>query len=143
MIALSHLIFGLAVGKILDLRIGTVMIFSVLPDIDRIFTFAYPIVRNGFTHSVLVGLGLGVIAYVISERSSTAKSALTGHLSHLSLDLLCFRGIAVLYPATGFYSVGVFSETSFLGNLSVLSVSLILIVFESYTEVLDWIKKFS
>ncbi|WP_414837156.1 metal-dependent hydrolase [Candidatus Nanohalococcus occultus] len=143
MIALTHLVFGLAVGKIFDLRIGTVMIFAVLPDIDRIFLFAYPLVRNGISHSVVLGIGITVLAYVVSQRLSTAKSSVAGYLSHLGLDLLCFRGIAVLYPATGFYSVGVFSETSFLGNLSVLSVSLMLIVFESHTEVLDWIKKFS
>lgn len=136
MIPFVHLIFGLAVGKTLDLRIGTVMIFAILPDIDQIFVFAYPIIRNGILHSLIAGSVLTFGAYLLSDRASTAKSCLTGHLSHLSLDLLCFNGITLLYPVKSFYSAGIFTETSILPNFAILSISLMALLSE------DQIKEF-
>lgn len=46
MISLTHLILGLAVAYILDKRLVTVTVFSIVPDFDITLNFLYP-----FTHA--------------------------------------------------------------------------------------------
>lgn len=130
MIAFTHLVFGVAIGKLFDLRTGTVMIFAVLSDLDQIFVFASPLVRNGVLHSVIAGVFLSTCLLLGFDRPSTAKSGFAGYISHISLDLLCINGIMALYPLKNFYSLGLTTETDLLANFSVLSFSLLLLAFQ-------------
>lgn len=143
MIGLTHIVFGLAIGKTLDLRIGTVILFAVLPDIDRIFVFASPLIRNGVTHSLIGGVFLCVCVMAGFDRSSTAKSSFVGYISHLSLDILCINGLMILYPIEKFYSLGLTTETDLVANFSALSLSTLLVVFESRDLSVSGLKNFS
>lgn len=128
MIAITHILFGVALAKLLDLRVGTVMLIAVLPDIDKLFVFAYPLVRNGVTHSLLAAAVVSLTAFLASNSISTMKSCLTAYISHISIDLFCLNGLTAAYPLKKFYSLGIFAENSLIGNFSVLSFSILLII---------------
>jgi len=103
------------------------MIFSVLPDLDRVLLFTYPLVRNGIAHSFFAATVASFIVYLVTAKKSAGKAAFLGYISHLLIDLACISKLNIFFPHPGFYSIGIFSETGTMGNFLVLSFSVMLL----------------
>ncbi|PIU61177.1 hypothetical protein COS83_04740 [archaeon CG07_land_8_20_14_0_80_38_8] len=117
---LTHVLFGLAIGEVLNLELAGVILGSVLPDFD----YLIGITHRTFTHSLLFILLISLIFYKKDKRFST--SLLIGFASHLLLDAFTTQGIMLLYPLNNFYSYNLFDSSSTAPNLLVIIFSLII-----------------
>ena len=124
MIALTHLILGLAMAYLLDKRLITTSVFAVVPDFDKTFNFLYPFVSNGILHSLLAAFIFSLLVFIYSENIESTKSSLIGYLSHLGIDSLCQPGVLLFFPYFSKISLGLATSTSFQWNLCIITISI-------------------
>ena len=145
----THLAFGFLIGLYLidffdikkqGLFLIVLLFFSVFPDIDeknsRVFKKLKPISylavivghRNIF-HTIYFPIGISIALFVVGQKL-LGLAVLIGYLSHLFLDLLSKRGIALFYPLTkkgikGFIKVGsLFENIIFIALLILIVIRL-------------------
>ena len=145
----THLAFSFLIGlyliDFLDIKkqvlfLIVLLFFSVFPDVDektsRVFKKLKPISylavifghRNIF-HTIYFPIGISIALFVADQRL-LGLAVLIGYLSHLFLDLLSKRGIALLYPLTkrgikGFIKVGsLFENIIFIALLILIVIRL-------------------
>jgi inner membrane protein len=114
----AHLLFAAAVGFILirtlriELNINSIiialltMIGGIIPDIDILFGHR-KLLHNVFASSLFALMAYMVTSFLVHETGLLIISPLysslaimLGMLSHIFLDMLTVRGVAVLYPLT-------------------------------------------
>ncbi len=84
---ITHLLVGVALSSVLKQGLITIIIGSLLPDIDLIIGLRH----RGLTHS------LWMLASLINTPLSI------GVISHIILDLLTISGCRLLYPRRDYY----------------------------------------
>lgn len=142
MIALAHLLFALSLAYLLQFPVVYAVIAAVLPDVDLLFTGAFPFAHRGILHTPVFGAFAMAVLLLATDRREVAAAYGLGHLSHLFLDTLTPAGIAWLYPLTGTaYGLGLAPahDPVLNGAVIVFSVATVL-VWRYGPEVAAWMR---
>ncbi|MFB6076819.1 MAG: metal-dependent hydrolase [Candidatus Nanohaloarchaea archaeon] len=83
MIALTHLVFGLAVTRLMALPVVWGMIGAVFPDVDLLLNFAFPFTHRGILHTPLAAGFATVLLLSATRRNGPGAALGLGYLSHL------------------------------------------------------------
>lgn len=124
MISTTHLLFGVSLAYVLEKRIVTAAIFSVVPDFDITFNFLYPFVHRGIMHSILAASVFSGLVFLYTEDQVSAESCFLGYCSSLGLDMLTSSGLPLLFPSPSSFSLGLVSAYSLEANLAIITLSL-------------------
>ncbi len=124
MISTTHLVFGISLAYILEKRLVTASVFSIVPDFDITFSFLYPFQHRGIMHSFLAAGIFSVLVYAYSEDRVSAESCFLGYSSALLLDTLTSSGVPLFFPWNHSFSLSLVSAYSLPGNLAVIVISL-------------------
>lgn len=136
MISATHVVFGLAIAYVLDKRLVTATVFSVIPDFDALFDFIYPFVHRGVMHSITAVLFFSVLAYVYSRDRESAESTAIGYSSHLAIDLLTFSGVPLFFPFYSNFALGLTGYSSLPANTAIITLSISLMFLKKHWSVL-------
>lgn len=118
------MVFALALSYVLDRRIVTASVFSLVPDFDILFKFLYPFVHRGMMHSLLAALTATGLVYLYSRDRVSAESCLLGYLvAGLGLDLLTFSGVPLFFPFHRDLALSLVSAYSIPANSAIVSLS--------------------
>ena len=135
MISLTHLIFGLGLAYVLDKRLVTASVFSIVPDFDITFNFLYPFVHRGIMHTLLAAGVFSFLVYVYTEDRISAESCFLGYAgAGLGLDLLTSSGVPLFFPFLGDFALGVTSAYSLEWNSAIIAFSLSLMFLKKHQE---------
>lgn len=105
---LTHLVFGILVGLMAELLIGSesllykflfilALVFgALLPDADYSINWLLKKLHRGVLHSLWLAIVVGFAAYYLFE--FLALPLVIGILVHLLLDSLTPQGVKLLYP---------------------------------------------
>lgn len=142
MIALTHLLFALALAYLLRFPVVYAVIAAVLPDVDLLFTGAFPFAHRGILHTPLFGAFAMAVLLLAVDRREVAAAYGIGHLSHLFLDTFAPAGIAWLYPLTdAAYGLGLAPAHDPVLNGAVIVLSLATVLVWRYgPEVWVWMQ---
>ena len=117
MIFLTHLCFALLLGlgllKLtsfsipLPIFLGTVGVSSLLPDIDtatsligsKVKVVSLFFAHRGFFHSIACMVLAAILIFCLTKNPDYAFAFLIGYGSHLAIDSLNKKGIALFWPA--------------------------------------------
>lgn len=132
MISATHVIFGLALAYVLDKRLVTATVFSVVPDFDSLFDFIYPFVHRGVMHSILAALFFTALIYIYTRDRESAESTAIGYSSHLGIDLLTFSGVPLFFPLYSNFALGVAGYASLPANTAIITLSISLMILKKY-----------
>jgi inner membrane protein len=121
-ISVTHIVAGYTIGELLDLEKDYAAIASVIPDVDVLFSFAYPFSHRGITHTLVFILVAGLGIQSTSGEFRKTFSVILGLLTHLLLDSLTFSGIPVFFPLGNAVSASLTSANDLYWNLSLISV---------------------
>ncbi|MCJ7450477.1 MAG: metal-dependent hydrolase [Candidatus Nanohaloarchaeota archaeon QJJ-9] len=139
MYALAHLCFGLSLCYVSGFPVVLGMLASVLPDLDVMFSYGFPVVHRGIMHTPAAGLALGLVVFLVSGSRLNAYGFVSGYFSHLFVDSLTFSGIMALYPWTPSFSWQALSASSLTANFVIAMYSLLVFAFWHYrTRILRW-----
>ncbi len=141
MIAITHVLFGLAIAYVLRLPVAWAMIGAVLPDIDILIDASFPFVHRGIVHTpVAAGTAALVLGLATGDRDPAAALG-TGYLSHLFLDTFTYSGIMWLYPVATHLSLELVGYDDVAVNLGIMVLAAAVPVLDRYgAEVAAWLR---
>lgn len=142
MIAVTYLLFALALAYVLRIPVVYALVGSVLPHLDMLFTFAFPFTPQGILHTPLFAAFVMAVLYLVTARPPVVMAAGVGILSHLFLDTLTALGVMWLYPVTTHHlAFNLFSATDLAVNVIISLYSLLVILGWRYRrEVVRWVR---
>ncbi len=116
---LSHALFSLALGSVLTLEIGWVVLGGILPDID----YLLGIEHRAATHSLIFISALSFFVYKRDKRKGI--SLFIGLIDHLVLDIITIGGVEILWPLRYRFSIPLIESMDPKMNLllSVISIT--------------------
>lgn len=121
MYSITHLIFSIGIGKILNLHFLPLVIGSLFPDIDSLFPF---ISHRTALHSIFVVLGISLLLYPKFKNKSI--SFFLGCFTHLFLDSFTSVGVNTFWPIPFEYGFNIASSD--IMNLIFMLTGIILIL---------------
>jgi len=120
----THLMFALAMAYILRLPRIPTAIAGIIPDLDGILDYGFPLMHRGLVHTpMFLFLCMGVIA-VVTKNKPLAAGFGVGFLAHLLTDIITPTGIMFFYPWPYFISLNIVYYNSLFGNISIIILSL-------------------
>lgn len=123
MIPLTYLLVALSTAYILEKRIVTASIFSLLPTFDTALKFAYPFTTNGILHSLPAAFICSFLIYSYSEDIESAESCFLGYFIHLLIDLTGSTDIPMFYPLLEGFSLGILPQQNVWWNAAFISAA--------------------
>lgn len=139
----THLFVGASIGLILchnpSLCFYTILpsvIGSYIPDFD--LKKSHRKLLHNFLSALvlatLMWLSLNYIRFTLPvSRITLLWAFLIGYMSHLFLDILTLKGVALFYPfSKRVFSAGLCKSNSFLANLIFIMVSIMIILLRVY-----------
>lgn len=121
MYSITHLIFSLGIGKILNLHLIPLVIGSLFPDMDSLFPF---ISHRTVFHSIFFILGVSLILYPKFRNKSI--SFFLGCFTHLFLDSFTSIGVNTFWPIPFEYGFNIASSD--IMNVVFLLTGIVLIL---------------
>lgn len=121
MYSITHLIFSIGIGSILNLHFLPLVIGSLFPDIESLLPF---IPHRAFFHSILVILGITLLLYPKFKNKSI--SFFLGCFTHLLLDSFTSIGVNIFWPFP--FKYGFYISSANTMNLIFLLIGVILIL---------------
>lgn len=140
MIAAAHVLFALALTYLLRFPVVYAMVAAVVPDIDLLFTGAFPLSPHGVLHTPFFGLFAVILLFLAVDRRDIPAAYGVGHFSHLFLDTFTATGVAWLYPVTASgYGLSLAGYGDLAMNTAVIILSLATVLAWRYgPEVWAW-----
>jgi inner membrane protein len=137
----THIFFALALTAVLNLWFldqgvlytFTVIVFSIAPDLD-LGRYHRKLLHNIFMLLPLIIISQLVSTYLGLRGHYLALSVITGWLSHVFLDSLTKKGVALLYPFSGkLYGLKLFNSDSLVVNALFIATSLLVVTYRIVT----------
>lgn len=126
MIGLTQALFAYSISTILDLDERFAVLGALIPSLSIVLVYSGPLQYEGFLLSITSALFFSSIVYLSTDKEKS-KSAFTGYSCSLLLESLTFSYIPLFYPLKGFQGLGLFSSFDPIYNLSIVSISIVLI----------------
>ena len=124
MLSPAHLFFALALAYLANFPRLPAAIGGVLPDLDYVMDYGFPLSHRGFVHTLAFMSLCMVLLYLLSKKKSLALGFGTGFLSHIFLDSLNPTGIAWLYPLSPtMFSLNLAYYNNPVANLGIAGIS--------------------
>lgn len=143
----THIIFGVAIaywilrGDPLILSIGLFAsaVGSVLPDVDLKFK------HRKSLHNLLSIAATAIVVYfalpVELFRNTVVLGLTLGWMSHLLLDLITKKGVALFYPISGyFFKLGLCRSDSIACNTLIYAISFALLALKTVEDLSYWLE---
>lgn len=118
----------------LEKRVVTAAIFSMVPDFDITFNFLYPFVHRGIMHSLLAAFIFSGFVFLYTDDRVSAESCFLGYCSALGLDLLTSSGLPLLFPFSTSFSLDLVSAYSLEANAAIITASLALMFLKKHQK---------
>lgn len=138
---ITHIFFALALTATLNLWFldqgalytFTVIVFSIAPDLD-LGRYHRKLLHNIFMLLPLIIISQLISTYLGLGGHYLSLSVTTGWFSHVFLDSLTKKGVALLYPFSGkFYGLKLFNSDSLVVNTLFITISLLVITYRMVT----------
>ena len=140
MLSPTHLFFALAIAYLLRLPKMPAAIAGVIPDIDMLLQYDFPLEHRGIIHTPFFLLVCVVFLYLVMDKPTTFAFG-AGFLSHLLLDLITPVGILLLYPLPIYYTLNLAPYNNIAANLGIILASLGAIYLYRSPGFHDWVKR--
>lgn len=140
MIGPTHLFFALALAYILRLPRIPMAIGGIIPDIDILLSYGFPLVHRGIVHTPFFLAVCVVFLYLIMESPVTFAFG-AGFLSHLLLDIITPSGIPLLYPLPVYYTLNLASYSNIPANLGIIACSALAILLYRSDGFQAWVQR--
>jgi inner membrane protein len=127
MLAPTHLFFALTLAYILRLPRIPAAIGGVIPDLDLLLQFGFPLTHRGIVHTPFFLAVCIVFLYLLVDSSTTFAFG-AGFLSHLLLDIINPSGILLFYPLPVYYTLNLAPYNNIVANLGIIILSLVAIL---------------
>ncbi|MDY6769965.1 MAG: metal-dependent hydrolase [Candidatus Nanohaloarchaea archaeon] len=124
MIGPTHLLFALAITRLLGLPVLYGMVGGVVPDTDILLDAGFPFTHRGIVHTPVAAVAAAAAVYLVGGRRDPAVSLGAGWLSHLFLDTFTYSGVHWLFPLRADLSFGLVGYDSVTANLGIMVLSL-------------------
>ena len=113
---------------------------GVIPDLDVLLDFGFPLVHRGIIHTPFFLLVCVVFLYLVTESPVTFAFG-AGFLSHLLLDVITPSGILLLYPLPVYYTLNLALYNNVLANLGIIAFSLAAVMLYRSGGFQDWVQR--
>lgn len=141
MIALTHVLFALALSYVLAFPVAHAMVGAVLPDVDILFDFRPPFVHRGVVHTPVAGAVIATLLYLVADDARPALGLALGYLAHLFLDTFTPSGIMWLFPLRAELSLDLATASNLPANLGISALSVLIALAWRYApEVKPWMR---
>jgi inner membrane protein len=140
MLSPTHLFFALAIAYLLRLPKLPAAIAGVIPDIDVLLQYDFPLEHRGIIHTPFFLIVCVVFLYLIADKPTTFAFG-AGFLSHLLLDLITPVGILLLYPLPIYYTLNLAPYNNIAANLGIILASLGAILLYKSPGFRDWVRR--
>jgi hypothetical protein len=127
MIGLTQAFFAYSIADLLEIDKRFAVLGGLIPGLSMILIYSGPLQYEGVLLSFTSALFFSTIVYLVTDKEKS-KSTFTGYSCSLLLESLTFSYLPIIYPVTGFQGFGFFSSFDPIFNLSVISVSILLIL---------------
>jgi len=120
----THLMFALAMAYIFRLPRIPTAIAGIIPDIDFVLHYGFPLMHRGIVHTPLFMLiCIGIILVATKSRPITAGFGV-GFLAHLLTDIITPTGVMFFYPWPYFVTFNLAYYNSVFANVGIIVLSL-------------------
>jgi inner membrane protein len=136
----THLFFALALAYILKLPRIPMAIGGVIPDLDILLNYGFPLVHRGIIHTPFFLAVCVVFLYLVMDSPATFAFG-AGFLSHLLLDVITPTGIPLLYPLPVYFTLNLASYSNILANLGIIAWSLAAILLYRSDGFQGWVQR--
>ncbi len=140
MLAPTHLFFALAIAYILRMPKLPAAIGGVIPDLDILLQYEFPLQHRGIIHTPFFLLVCVVFLYLITDKPTTFSFG-TGFLSHLLLDVITPAGILLLYPLPVFFTLNLAPYNNIAANLGIIMASFAAILIYQSQGFQEWVQR--
>jgi inner membrane protein len=140
MLAPTHFMFALAIAYLLRLPKLPAAIGGIIPDLDVLLQWDFPLMHRGIVHTPLMLAISIVILYLVTDRTTTFAFG-AGFLAHLLTDLVTPAGILLLYPLPVFFSLNLVPYNNLAANLGIILWSLGAILLYRSGGFHDWVQR--
>lgn len=140
MLGPTHLMFALAIAYLLRLPKLPAAIGGIIPDIDMVLQWEFPLTHRGMVHSPFFLLVSVVLLYLVADKPATFAFG-TGFLSHLLTDIITPAGIPLLYPLPLYFTLNLAAYSSIFANLGIIAWSTAVILLYRSQGFQDWIRR--
>jgi inner membrane protein len=137
MLAPTHLFFALAIAYLLRLPRIPAVIGGVIPDLDVLLDFGFPLEHRGMVHTPFFLAFCVVLLYLIADKPITFAFG-AGFLSHLLLDVITPTGLLLLYPLPIFFTLNLAPYSNIAANLGIIMASLGAVLLYKSRGFQDW-----
>ena len=137
MLSPTHLFFALAIAYLLRLPKIPAAIAGVIPDIDVLLQYDFPLEHRGIIHTPFFLIVCVVFLYLIADKPTTFAFG-AGFLSHLLMDLITPAGILLLYPLPIYFTLNLAAYNNIAANLGIILASLGAIYLYKSRSFRDW-----
>lgn len=126
MIGLTQAFFAYSVSDFLEMDKEFAVLGALIPSLSMLLVYSGPLQYEGVLLSLTSAVFFSSMVYLITDKEKS-KSTFTGYSCSLLLESLTFSYIYLFYPLKGFHGLGFFSSFDPVYNLSVISISIVLV----------------
>ena len=140
MLGPTHLMFALAIAYLLRLPKLPAAIAGIIPDIDMLLQWEFPLTHRGIIHTPFFLMVSVVLLYLVADKPTTFAFG-AGFLAHLLTDLITPAGILLLYPLPLYFTLNLAAYNNVAANLGIMAWSLAVILLYRSQGFQDWARR--
>jgi membrane-bound metal-dependent hydrolase YbcI (DUF457 family) len=122
MLAPTHFMFALAIAYILRLPKLPAGIAGIIPDLDVVMQWDFPLNHRGIVHTPFFLLLSVVLLYLITDKPTTFAFG-SGFLAHLLTDIITPSGILLLFPLPVYFTLNIVPYNNAAANIGIILFS--------------------
>ena len=140
MLTPTHFMFALAIAYLLRLPKLPAAIGGIIPDLDVMLQWDFPLVHRGIVHTPLMLAISVVVLYLVVDKPSTFAFG-AGFMSHLLTDIITPAGILLFYPLSIYFTLNLAPYNSIYANLGISLWSIGAILLYRSPGFRDWVRR--
>jgi inner membrane protein len=136
----THASFAAALAYLTGFPMAPFILGSVLPDLDTILDFGFPLVHRGVVHTLLFIAITVPAVWLYTKKKDVTMSYALGFMSHIFIDTLTPMGIMWLYPLPSYISLNLAGYDNIIANTGIILASLFIASAHKY-KLVDFTEK--